>query len=506
MNRQIRRLGVALMLLFTVLFAQLNFVQVFGQQRLLDNPINTRDTIRDFGQPRGLISTADGVIVAQSVLIEDAAPGDFERQREYPEGRRYGHITGFFSFNYGAEGVEQIYNDELAGQTLSQQYDSFSDLFRDEVTTADITLTIDSRVQEVAQNALGQRKGSVVAIDPRTGAILAMWSFPSYDPNLLSTLDLAAADRDRGVLLADPDQPMLPRAYRETFFPGSTFKVVTAAAGVESGVVTQSSPVFEDSDGYMPPLTTAEIANFAGSTCGGDLYVILQVSCNTAFAEMGAELLGPGPMIEMAERFGFNQQPPLDLPAAAPSRFPTDFGEQLSETDGEPPVPIVENTPALAQASIGQNDVSATPLQMAMVAGAVANGGVIMEPHVVADVRDRTGQIIEETAASVWRAPLRPSTAETLRQGMISVVTVGTAGNLAVPGFEVGGKTGTAQVDAARPDDTHAWIIGFAGPPGETPTVAVAVILESVPGAGQQTGGVDAAPIAQQVLAAALNR
>lgn len=331
-----------------------------------------------------------------------------------------------------------------------------------------------------------------------------MWSYPSYDPNLVSTIDLDAATVAWEALRAqDPTAPDLPKAYRQTFPPGSTFKVVTASAALASGVATPTEPVFAASNGYTPPLTTSTIANFGGSTCGGDLAQALRVSCNTAFAELGAEYLGPEIMIGQAQAFGFDEVPPIDLTAPVDSNFPVDFGAVLSSSTKNPDVPIVENTPGLAQASIGQSDVTSTPLQMALVAAAVANGGVIMKPHVMDEIRNRDGELVDEYEPTVWKVALRRRDADTMQRLMIDVATSGTATGLQIPGFTVGGKTGTAQTFADT-QDTHAWIIGFAGPPGQPATIAVAVMVEAVPGQGQITGGTVAAPIAQQVMAAAL--
>jgi peptidoglycan glycosyltransferase len=502
MNRRIRVLGIALMVCFAALFVQLNRLHIFQQEELQANPSNNRQVERNFTQERGSIFTADGVVLATSVEVDD----DLEREREYPEGEKYAHTTRFISNHIGAEALEREYNAQLAGQTVGQRFESISDLFRDTDTTANVTLTLQHDIQTVARDALGDRRGSVVALDPRDGSILAFWSNPSYDPNALGSVDLDAAQTFWSSLDAlDPvDDPRLPRMYREIYFPGSTFKVVTAGAALDANVATLSEPIFDTVVEYTAPLTTVPLRNFAGTSCGGDMLDSLRRSCNTAFAELAAEIVGPGPMIEVAERFGFNDAPPIDLPGPATSNFPTDFGTQVSETDGEPPVPIVENTPALAQAGIGQNDVKASPLQMALVTAGIANEGLIMRPHVMAEIRNQQGVIIEEYDASVWRSVLSSTDADTLRAAMIAVATNGTATGLQVPGFDVGGKTGTAEVDAERPDDTHAWIIGFGGPPGKPPSVVIAVIVESVPGAGQQTGSQVAAPIAQAVLAAAL--
>ncbi len=501
MNDQIRKVGLALLVCFVALFAQLNWLQLFGADRLEANPNNTRAIIRDFGRDRGIIATADGVIVARSVEVEDNELG---RERQYPEGDLYAHITGAQTFNFGATGVEAVYNDLLAGQTDQQKYGDLGALLGGQDPTGNLQLTVRDDVQRVAREALGDRNGSVVVLDPRDGSMIAMWSFPSYDPNLVSTIDLDAATEAWDELRAqDPTAPDLPKAYRQTFPPGSTFKVVTGSAGLASGVATPTDPVFAASSGYTPPLTTSTIANFGGSTCGGDLAQALRVSCNTAFAELGAEYLGPELMIGQAQAFGFDEPPPIDLPVPVASHFPTDFGAVLSPSTENPDVSIVENTPGLAQASIGQNDVTSTPLQMALVAAAVANGGVIMKPHVMDEIRNRDGELVDEYEPTVWKVALRRGDADTMQRLMIDVATSGTATGLQIPGFTVGGKTGTAQTFADT-DDTHAWIIGFAGPPGEPATVAVAVIVEAEPGQGQITGGTVAAPIAQQVLAAAL--
>jgi peptidoglycan glycosyltransferase len=366
-----------------------------------------------------------------------------------------------------------------------------------------VHLTIDSAVQQAAKDALGPRRGSVVAVDPRDGSVLALWSYPTYDPTFSSSNDAVIARAFRQNLAENPDKPTLARSYRERFFPGSTFKVVTAAAGLESGKVTDASPVYPSARGYQAPLTTRSISNFGGSSCGGALAEILAVSCNSAFAEMGAETLGPDPMIDTARRFGFGEKPPIDLPGAASSVFPDDFGKRLRAGNDPGDADVYENTPALAQAAIGQGNVSATPLQMALVAGAVANSGTIMRPHVLREIRDGTGAVDSAYTPAVWTTAMSPTNAATLRAAMVGVVTAGTADRLAIPGREVGGKTGTAQL-GTNPAQSHAWIIGFAGDPGQNPTVAVAVIVEGQPGASEQTGGRVAAPIAKAVLEAAL--
>ena len=508
MNRRIRQLGVVLAGLYLLLFAQLNRVQFFNADSLVDNVNNTRGLISEFGRARGSIVTADGVLVAQSVAYD----GSVDFRRSYPEGPLYAHITGYQSVNVAATGLERSYNDELAGDVVDQRFLSLGDLFVERDTTATLHLTIQDRVQRVAAAELGDRKGSVVALDPRTGEIVALWTSPSFDPNLLADPDGFAAESAYEALLADDDQPLLAKSYREVFFPGSTFKLVTAAAGLESGLISSSSPVFPASSGYEPLPSGARLRNFGGSTCGGDLVEILRVSCNTAFAEMGAEWVGPEGMVATAEAFGFNRDPGIDLPSAATSRFPTEFGRELANVEvyrgaGRPngDVAIFENSAALSQMSIGQNDVAATPLQMAMVAGAIANGGQLMEPHVVRELRAADGSLYAAVEPRVARVALQPANAAILREAMRVVAEQGTARNLQTPGLVVGGKTGTAQL-GTNPPNSHAWIVGYAGRPGEEPSLAFAVIVEAQEGASEQTGGRVAAPIAQAVIEAVFSQ
>ncbi len=478
MNRQIRRLGVFLMLCFVALFVQLNYVQVLRAHDLNTKPGNSRPIDQAFSRPRGTISTADGTVIARSVPSGD----HFKYQREFPERDLFGFITGYFNFTFGATGLEASYNAELSGRTAKQQVRSFSDLFVDHDHTGNLRLTLRKDVQEVARQQLGDRKGSIVALNPKTGAVLAFWSFPSYDPNALSRHDKGGAEA-KALLEASPDKPLLPRMYRETFFPGSTFKVVTGSVGVQTGMVTPTQPAYPSVSSYTPPQTNRPLRNFGGEVCGGTLFDILAKSCNSAFAKMGVDL-GPGKMISGVQRFGFDDKPPIDLPAAAPSRFPTNFDQNL---------------PALAQSAIGQNSVSATPLQMALVAAAIANGGQIMAPHLLDEIRDGDGNLVKRARPTVWTTPISPQTADVMHQAMIQVVQRGTATRLALPGFEVGGKTGTAQL-GSNPPTSHAWIIGWAGPPGDA-KVAVAVIVERQTGASEATGGRVAAPIAQAVMA-----
>lgn len=509
MNRQIRQLGAGLLAAYVVLFAQLNWIQFFNADTYREHPSNSRPLVADFGAPRGEIRAADGTVLASSVELDQ---GPFDRLREYPLGELFSEVTGFFSFDSGSDGLEQVWDDELRGDR-NQLADGLRELLGGDSTTADVTTTLSVELQMAARDALGERRGSVVLLDAQSGAIQALWSWPSYDPNPLASVDTDLARRARQVLLADERSPLLPRTTRELFFPGSSFKVVTASAGLEKRVVTLDEPVFESTTGYVAPLTTNVLSNFAGGSCGGPLRELIRRSCNAGMAQLAVELVGSEALVETAEAYGFNRIPPLGLPGVVASVMPTDFGDRLGTDVEVAPellaqlddsfeiVPLTDNAPVLAQAAVGQFEVKATPLQMALVAAAIANDGVVPNPHVVKTVVDSEGAILFRSDLDPWREAVRPSTAAALREAMIAVVESGTGQRLAVEGLVVGGKTGTAQLGSDQ-EATHAWVIAFAGENADRPDVAIAVIIEADAAIGEQTGGRVAAPVAQQVLAA----
>lgn len=487
MNRSIHRLGIVMVVLFVALFAKLNWIQVIDKNSLDDNPLNTAQVRRDFNRPRGAITSADGAVLAQSVLNPDKS-SDFKRIRVYPEGELFSQSSGFFSFRFGSTGLEKQYNDQLSGSTFEQQVRGFNDLFVARENVGNVTVSLRKDVQQTAKDQLGDREGSVVALDPRTGAILGFWSFPSYDANTVSSIDSQVSATAWKTLNSTPGTPMRAHMYQDRYFPGSTFKVVTSGIGLQTGKVTNTEPAYPFSTGYTPAQTDRAIKNFGGETCGGTLPEILRVSCNSAFAEMGAETIGAVDMVSGAGSWGFNAVAPLDMPDGVRSVFPTDLGN---------------NPPKLAMSSIGQNDVQATPLEMALVAAGVANGGSIMKPHLMSEVRNAQGEVIDTYKASRWLSPMSASNASTLYDDMIGVVQGGTATAMAIPGCAVGGKTGTAQL-GTDPPRSHTWIMGFAGPPGKPATVAIAVVVLNQSGGSEATGGRVAAPIARAVLQVAL--
>jgi peptidoglycan glycosyltransferase len=486
MDRHIKKLGVALAACFGILFVQLNYIQFWGAESINDKPGNSRQEQRQFNEPRGDIVTVDGVLLATS---EEQREG-FAYRRLYPEGDLFGGVTGYHSFNLGSTGVERSYDDDLSGSNPEISMSRLSDLFSERERFGNVELTLSAAVQRIATEQLGEREGSVVALDPRTGAIDAMVSFPTFDPGPLATNDQTSLDV-KELLDADEENPLLFRAYQEIFFPGSTFKVITAAGGVERGNVTEAQPDYPVERTFDIDFTSNDLNNFGGATCGGTLFEILEQSCNTSFAQMGVDL-GSANLAGVANGFGFNDEIPIDLPGPATSVIPETF-------------PTDEGNGPLARASIGQGDVQASPLQMAMVAGAMANGGSVMTPHVMGRITDQDGEEIRGFETSEWRRAVSQESADVVRRAMISTAERGSAQGLLMEGMEVGGKTGTAQL-GTDPPRSHAWIIGFAGPPGQPAEVAVAVLVEGQPGASEQTGGTVAAPIAQAVMQAVLEQ
>ena len=481
MNSQIRKLGVVMIVLFSALFFQLNYLQVIQANDLNNHPANSRAVVRDFSQPRGVIQTADGTVIAQSVPSGNA----FKFQRQYPLGPLFAHVTGYFSFTYGSEGVEKEYNDALTGKARKDSFDP-RELLVEKDKTGNVTLTLRRDLQEIATQQLGERKGAVVALDPRTGAILALADYPTYDPSTLASHSQDPVREAWTELNADPDKPLLPRTYRERYPPGSSFKVVTTAAALATGTATPTQPVYPTLRELPLPNSGGQtLANFGGGTCGGPLPEALRVSCNTAFAQLGMDL-GAQKLSGTASDFGFNKAPPIDLPYPAASNFP-------------PASAFARDQPGLAKSAIGQQDVAATPLQMALVAAGIANNGVIMTPHVLAEVRDAESEVIQRYEPKPWLTAVPPNVAQQTRDMMVAVVAGGSGTRAQIPGVAVAGKTGTAQTGL---DKSHTWFISFA--PAEAPRVAVAVMLEDQPSSNEFTGGALAAPIAAAVMRAAL--
>lgn len=487
MNRQIRLLGIGMMVLFIALFLQLNYLQVVHAKALESNPLNGRAVVREYTAKRGDIVSADGVTLANSV----PTPDQFKYLRQYPTGSLFEQITGFWSFTYGADGVERTYDKVLTGGSspfhMPTSLSGLQRLFSSHDKSQSLTLTVLDKLQTLAQKELAGRTGSVVALNPKTGAILAMYSNPSFDPNQLSSHNLAQAQAAYKALASIPGGVLSPGTYRQRWFPGSTFKIITSAAifDHQPALATKSYPVLP---ALTLPQTTNLLHNFAGERCGGQLLQLFTVSCDTGFGQVGLDL-GANSLYSEARSFGFDQQPPIDLPFAALSSFPTAGA-------------FTHDLPGVAYSAIGQQDVQSTPLEMALVASAIADGGTIMTPHVLDRVTNSQNQVVSTYQPKPWIQATSASTAAQVTQLMLAVVNApnGTGTAARIPGVQVAGKTGTAQTGTNKID---AWFAAFA--PAQNPEIAVAVVLPDQPPANEYQGGTLAAPIAKAIIEAYLS-
>ncbi len=487
MNRRIRKLVAGLLVLYLALFVSLNLTQVVRKEALDANPQNNRQTIRDFNRPRGPIVTADGVVVAQSVPT--VGDDQYKYQRTYPLGDLFSNVTGYYTYSFGSTQVERTQSDVLMGDTTAQ---TVSGLFGGTDNTGSVRLTLRADVQQVAAQALGDREGSVVVMDPSTGAIIAMVSSPRYDPNLVATHDAAAAENVLKFLNEVPGKPLLANAYQERYMPGSSFKVITTAIALEHGAVSLDS-VFPVLTEWTPPQTNDPIENYAGHECGGTMVQVFYRSCNIPFAQM-ASGLGPEVMTEGVAAWGIGEPLPIDLPGAAASSFCGNVSPCTADF-------FKDQLPLLAIGGFGQGNDVMVPLHMCMVAATVANKGRMMKPFVVDATLDHDGSVLDRTDAAVWKTPINVQTAGTLNTLMVGVVNSGTGKPMQLArGIQAAAKTGTAQLNAAgEPESSHAWIIGFA--PAEAPRYAIAVVLKGTSAEiSAGTGGRLAGPIAKEVL------
>ena len=488
MNGPIRRVASMIFIAFAVLIGGISWNQVIAGADYRDDPRNARLVTFRAARERGPIITSDGTVVAESFPDPDSPQGF---RRTYPEGAAYAHIIGYATVLFGSTAIESTQAEDLVSDRDATISGVINALLGGDLRPNGLRLTIDHNLQTAAIEALEGQRGAIVALDPRTGEILALVSSPSFDPN---TLAGRAAGPVGEVLDDDPDQPLLNRAIASTYAPGSTFKVLTAAAALEGGTASVAT-AFDDPRELDLPGSTAVIRNFDMDVCVDGTEASLSEafirSCNTVFAQIGMDV-GGAALLASAEDVGFNEPIPFDLRTRA-SVFPTEPG-------------FVDDLPAVAQTALGQRDVRATPLQMALVAAAVANDGEIMTPHLVSEVFSADAETVGRSEPTRWRIAMNRSTARSLTDLMEEVVTAGTGTGAAVPGIRIAGKTGTAEVPDAAP---HVWFIGF-GPvdPAESERqIAIAVLIESGGDAGDAaTGGRVAAPIAGVILKAYLTR
>ncbi|MGW6206448.1 peptidoglycan D,D-transpeptidase FtsI family protein [Streptomyces sp. NPDC055089] len=483
MNKTIRRASVFSLLLVLALLGRATWVQAYQARALADDDHNRRKTIAQYAQPLGDIIVA-GSPVTGSKRTEG---GDLAYKRTYKDGDLYSAVTGYGSQAYGSTQLEGIYSEVLDG-TDTRLKNPLDALTGKRSAPGNVLTTIDPAVQKAASEALGDDKGAAVAIDPKSGQILGMVSSPSYDPSTISgTTDGDAWQK----LLADPDKPLVNRALRQPLAPGSTFKLVVAAAALENGLYGSVDEPTKSPVPYTLPGTSTVLKNeSATAPCeNATLRVALQYSCNNVFGKVAADL-GQDKVRAMAEKFGFNTGK-LDVPVrASKSVYPSGMDKAQTALSG-----------------IGQFEVTATPLQIAMVSAALANGGELAAPHMVSEVTDADGGTLEDFEDGDMKRIVSSSTAGQLRSAMVTVVEEGTGTNARIDGAEVGGKTGTAENGVDNSNTPYAWFTSYAKDDSDGQEVAVAVIVEDSGSAASEVSGNGlAAPIAQKMMKAALQR
>jgi len=486
-NGPIRKVAAGCLLLVFLLLANITYVQAIRADELNARSDNRRVLLDEYAKERGPILVGDEP-VALSIETDD----EFAYLRQYPTGALYAPATGYYSSVFGRSAVERSQNGILSGDDDRLFARRLVDLVTNrEQRGGTVKLTLNPAAQQAAYDALGDNKGAVVALDPRTGAILAMVSKPSFDPNPLASHSVEEQQAAWQTLQEDPDKPALNRAIAQTLPPGSVFKIVTAAAALESGRYEPDSQI-PGPAAYDLPQSTVDLPNQNGEPCGSGpeqlttLTNALRVSCNTAFAYLGNDL-GDDALREQAERFGYNSEPLTEEELnAATSVFPAEL-----------------DAPQTALAAIGQFDVRATPLQIAMVSAGIANDGAVMNPYLIEELRDPDRvKVLERTEPEEMSRAITSETAQELTAMMVDVVESGTGENAQMDGIQVAGKTGTAQTTPERPP--YAWFTCFA--PADDPQVVVAVVIEEAPDTARDdiAGGRLAAPVAKAVMEAVL--
>jgi peptidoglycan glycosyltransferase len=483
MTPEIKRVANFILLMFLSLFIAASAMQVVNAEGLNNDSRNQRAVYDGYKTQRGAI-LVNNKPIAESVKTSNA----YRYLRKY-SGDQYSAITGFYSLFQGRTGLENALDSSLRGDNSAAFFEQLNALLSgNPVTGASVELTIDEEVQQVAWDALGDMKGAVVAIEPSTGRILALVSKSGFDANLLSTHNTADASSNYKKLLTDKNSPLINRAIGGNLYaPGSVFKLVVAAAAFESGDYTPQSKL-PNPPKYILPGTTTAITNSGEGKCGGaktvSIATALKLSCNVPFAQLGIEL-GQDAIAKQAKAFGFGEALSIPLKSTA-SVYPENLDEAQT-----------------GLTAFGQFDVRVTPLQMAMVSAAIANGGVEMKPYMVDQIFTSNLTLLEEGKPTELRRSITTSTAERIKQMMITAVASGVSSNAKIPGVKVAGKTGTAENGIKDP--YTLWFTGFA--PADNPQVAVAVVIEDGGGKGQSgRGNTLAAPIAKKVMEAVLNK
>jgi peptidoglycan glycosyltransferase len=484
MNKELKRVSIVVLLMFISLFASTTIIQAVAADDLKADGRNARTLYASYSAERGPI-----LVDGQPIAFSQPADDEFKFQRVYTNGPLYAPVTGYLTLNQGNTGIENALNTYLSGTSNDQFFDQINAIITGQNPKgASVELTIDPVVQQAAWDALGDYQGAVIAIRPKTGEILAMVSKPTFDPNLLAVHDTDVVIDTYNQLLDDPNGPLFNRTLAGALDPpGSTFKLVVASAALESGQYTADS-AFPNPATLTLPQTSFDISNADGGTCGsGDTATIataIRLSCNIPMAELG-EQLGYRTILAQANAFGFNES--IDVPLeSTPSVYPRVLDE-----------------PQTMLSAFGQSSVRASPLQMAMVSMAIANGGMIMKPNLVENITTSNLTTIQSFQRAEFRRAISAQTAATMTDLMVASVADGAASNATIEGVTVAGKTGTAQ--NGDEDPYTLWFTGFA--PAEDPEVVVAVVVQNGGGLGQDgTSSGISAPIGKQVLEAVLNR
>ena len=484
MTKELRRVSLVVAAMFLSLFISASAIQALDGEALAEDPRNVRNLYESYKTLRGPI-LVDGKAIATSVESDDA----YRYLRVY-EDEMYSAVTGYFSVFRGATGVEAALNSYLSGQSSSQFFEKFNAVLSgNPVSGAAVELTIDPVMQQAAWDALGDLQGSVVVLDPVTGNILAMVSKSSFDANEIAGHDNQTVADNYARLEQDPNNPLINKTISgDLYHPGSVFKLVVAAAALESGLYTSES-TFQNPVSVQLPGSTAEVFNSTERPCGGTAATVslidaLSLSCNVPFVELGLAL-GQDRLRAQAELFGFGKE--LRVPmVVTPSTFPANLDDAQ-----------------LGLSSFGQYDVRVTPLQMALVSAAVANGGVVMKPNLIESVISPNLSVIDAPQPSVLSQPITAATAESIRLMMVESVKNGVASNAELETIEVAGKTGTAENgEGVRPT---LWFTGFA--PSVNPRFVIAVVIEDGGGRDSGSGGnATAAPVARSFFKAVLGQ
>ncbi|KOV99675.1 MULTISPECIES: peptidoglycan D,D-transpeptidase FtsI family protein [Streptomyces] len=483
MNKTIRRASVFALLLVLALLVRATWLQFYDGKALADDNDNRRNAIATYSRPLG------NIIVAGDAITGSARTkgSDLAYKRTYTDGKLYAAVTGYASQAYAPTQLEGIYKDLLNG-TDNRLKTVMDTVTGERAEPGNVLTTIDPAVQKAAYRALGDKKGGAVAIDPKTGRILAVVSTPSYDPSALTDANTAGAAWK--TLNADKDKPLTNRALRQPLPPGSTFKLVVAAAALEDGLYENVDEPTDSPDPYRLPGTVRDLANENRSApCeNASIRVALRYSCNNVFGHMAVQL-GQDKVKAMAEKFGFDNDE-QDVPVRAyASVYPSGMDQAQTALSG-----------------IGQFDVTATPLQMAMVSAAIANGGKLVSPHMVSQITDSGGDVLKDYDDSAdTKEIISSTTAEQLQSAMETVVKDGTGTNALIDGVTVGGKTGTAQHGENNSKTPYAWFTSYGKSDSNGKEVAVAVMVEQSDAARSEVSGNGlAAPVARAMMQAAL--